>query len=66
MSNSKFFFDVIKDKEGISIMADKGFIIRTTLKEIKVGLNIPAFLNKKQLPQGVLRSEERFHLFTFM
>ena len=43
-----FFLDVLKDKEGISIMADKGFTIRSMLKEIKVDLNIPAFLNEKQ------------------
>ena len=41
------FLDVLKDKEGISIMADKGFTIRSMLKEIKVDLNIPAFLNEK-------------------
>lgn len=29
-------------------MADKGFTIREMLKEINVGLNIPAFLNEKQ------------------
>lgn len=39
------FLDVIKDKAGISVMADKGFTIRDMLN---VDLNIPAFLNKKQ------------------
>ena len=29
-------------------MADKGFTIQNMLSEIKVGLNIPAFLNEKQ------------------
>lgn len=42
------FLDILQDKEGISLMADKGFTIRAILKEIKVGLNIPAFLNEKQ------------------
>ena len=42
------FLDLLKDKQGISIMADKGFTIRDMLKEINVDLNIPAFLNEKQ------------------
>ena len=42
------FLDALKDKAGISIMADKGFTIREMLKEIDVGLNIPVFLNEKQ------------------
>ena len=41
------FLDVIKDKVGISVMADKGFTIRDMLKKINVDLNIPAFLNEK-------------------
>ena len=42
------FLDAIKDKVGISVMADKGFTIRDMLKKINVDLNIPAFLNEKQ------------------
>lgn len=43
------FLDALKDKPGVSIMADKGFTIRDLLSKINVGLNIPAFLNEKQL-----------------
>ena len=39
----------LKDKPGVSIMADKGFTIREMLKEINVDLNLPPFLNGKQL-----------------
>ena len=40
----------LKDKPGISIMADRGFTIKDLLKEINIGLNIPPFLDgKKQL-----------------
>ncbi len=42
------FVDVLKDKPGVSIMADKGFTVRALLNEINVGLNIPVFLNDKQ------------------
>ena len=42
------FLDVLKDKPGVSIMADKGFTIRDLLQKINVNLNIPAFLNEKQ------------------
>ena len=43
------FLTALKDKQGVSIMADKGFTIRDMLKEIGIDLNIPAFLNEKQL-----------------
>ena len=33
------FLDAIKDKVGISVMADKGFTIRDMLKKINVDLN---------------------------
>lgn len=42
------FVDALKDKPGVSIMADKGFTVRDLLNEINVGLNIPVFLNEKQ------------------
>ena len=42
------FWDAVKGKQGISIMADKGFTIRDMLKKINVDLNILAFLNQKQ------------------
>ncbi len=43
------FLDTLKDKPGVSVMADKGFTIRDLLQKINVNLNIPAFLNEKQL-----------------
>ena len=43
------FLEKLKDKPGVSIMADKGFTIREMLKEINVDLNLPPFLNGKQL-----------------
>ena len=36
----------MKDKPGVSVMADQGFVIRDMLKEINVDLNLPAFLNE--------------------
>ena len=42
------FLDALKDKPGVSIMADKGFTIRDLLQKINVNLNIPAFMNEKQ------------------
>ena len=42
------FLDAMKDKPGVSIMADKGFTIRDLLQKINVNLNIPAFLKEKQ------------------
>ena len=35
----------LKDKPGISIMADRGFTIKDMLKELKIDLNIPPFLD---------------------
>ncbi len=36
-------------------MADKGFTIREMLKQIDVGLNIPAFLTEKQFSQEAVQ-----------
>ena len=46
------FLDAMKDKPGVSIMADKGFTVEGLLKEIDVGLNIPAFLHDKQFSEA--------------
>lgn len=43
------FLDALNDKPGVSIMADKGFTIRDLLQKMNINLNIPAFLNEKQL-----------------
>ena len=41
----------LKDKAGISIMADRGFTIKDMLKELNIELNIPPFLDgHAQLP----------------
>lgn len=45
------FLEILQDKPGVSIMADKGFTIKDLLAELNVQLNIPPFLDsKKQLP----------------
>ena len=49
LTRTSGLLDALKDKPGVSIMADKGFTVRDQLSEINVGLNIPAFLNEKQL-----------------
>jgi len=47
------FLEVIKDKPGIAIMADRGFTIKDMLDKFQIELNIPPFLNeRKQLPSG--------------
>ena len=49
----------LKDKDGVSIMADKGFTIRDMLEEIHIELNIPAFLNEKQFtPEAIARGRK--------
>ena len=41
----------LEGKDGISVMADRGFTIKDQLKEINVELNIPPFLDgRQQLP----------------
>ena len=45
------FLAKLKDKPGISIMADRGFTIKDLLKELHIDLNIPPFLEgRRQLP----------------
>lgn len=45
------FVDTLKDKPGISIMADRRFTIQDQLKPLGVNLNIPPFMEgRKQLP----------------
>ena len=45
------FLTSLKDKPGISIMADRGFTIKDMLKELNIELNIPPFLEgRQQLP----------------
>ena len=45
------FLETLKDKPGISIMADRGFTIKDMLKELNVALNLPPFMEgRSQLP----------------
>ena len=47
------FISHLKDKPGISIMADRGFTIEDLLKDVRVELNIPPFMEgRTQLPAG--------------
>ena len=45
------FLTKLKDKPGVSIMADRGFTIKEMLKEVGAELNIPPFMEgRQQLP----------------
>ena len=45
------FLAQLEQKDGIAIMADRGFTVKDMLKEIGVELNIPPFMEgRKQLP----------------
>ena len=45
------FLEVVRGKAGISVMADRGFIIKELLSSIGIGLNIPPFMEgRQQLP----------------
>ena len=50
------FLTKLEDKPGISIMADRGFTIRDTLKELNIELNLPPFMEgRQQLPAEDVR-----------
>ena len=51
LTRSSGFLNKLQDKPGISIMADRGFTIRDILKELNIELNIPPFMQGRQLPQ---------------
>ena len=45
------FITTLEDKPGVSIMADRGFTIKDMLKQLKIELNLPPFMEgRKQLP----------------
>ncbi len=45
------FLTTLKDKPGVSIMADRGFTIKDMLRELNIDLNLPPFMEgRKQLP----------------
>ena len=50
----------LKDKPGISIMADRGFTIKDMLKDIGIELNIPPFMEgRTQLPTSEIQEGRR-------
>ena len=42
--NSSGFLDILKDKPGTSIMADRGFTIKDMLQKSNTDLNLPLFM----------------------
>ena len=54
------FLTQLKDKPGISIMADRGFTIKDMLQAIGVELNIPPFMEgRQQLPAEEVQEGRR-------
>ena len=53
LTRASGFLTTLKDKPGISIMADRGFTIKDMLKKLNVDLNIPPFMDgRRQLLQA--------------
>ena len=42
------FLSKLEDKPGVSIMADRGFMIQEMLDKLNINLNVPPFLDKRQ------------------
>ena len=42
------FLTLLKDKPGISIMAERGFTIKDMLEKLKIDLNVPPFLDRQK------------------
>ena len=42
------FLSKLEDKPGVSIMADRGFMIQEMLDELNIKLNVPHFLDEHQ------------------
>ena len=54
------YLNTLKDKPGISIMADTGFTIKYMLKDIGIELNIPPFMEgRTQLPSTEVQEGRR-------
>ena len=54
------YLTTLKDKSGISIMADRGFTIKDMLKDIGIELNIPPFMEEHtQLPSREVQEGRR-------
>jgi len=55
--------NILHDKPGVAIMADRGFTIKDILKEINIELNIPPFLqDRQQLTAGEWREIAAVHM----
>jgi len=51
LTSSSGFLEMLKDKPGISIMADRGFTIKGVLQRLNVDLSLPPFMEgRTQLP----------------
>ena len=42
------FLSKLEDKPGVSIMADRGFMIQEMLDKLNIKLNVPPFLDERQ------------------
>ena len=51
------YLDTLDGKEGVSVMADHGFTVRDLLAEKGITLNIPPFLDGKQLTTEEIQRE---------
>ena len=62
------FLETLKDKPGVSIMADRGFTIKDVLKELNIKLNLPPFMEGRsklptvQVQEGRKISSLRIHV----
>ena len=57
------FLEILQDKPGVCIMADKGFTIKDLLAELNVQLNIPHFWTvRNSYPCKTFKLEEGSHL----
>ena len=53
------YLETLDGKEGVSVMADRGFTVRDLLAEKGVALNIPPFMDGKQLaPEEIQRGRQ--------
>jgi len=60
LTSSSGFLEILKDKPGIPIMADRGFTIKDILQKINVDLNLPAFMEGRiQLPPEQVQEDRK-------
>ena len=62
LTRTSGFLDKLQDKPGISIMADRGFTIREMLKELDIELNIPPFMQGREIQEGRTIASLRIHV----